>query len=71
MGLQETVNLVAGLKAEQTPQIGFVNSTVTVFVRREGLQRSTSQISAAIKEANCEIIGNLHGDFHKTTLLRQ
>jgi len=32
VGLEETVNLVAGLEAEQAPEIGFGKTALSVFI---------------------------------------
>lgn len=40
VSLEESVDLVAGFKAKQAPEIGFVNMAQPVFLRGQGFQRA-------------------------------
>jgi hypothetical protein len=69
MCVEETVNLIAGLKAEQSSEIRFGEMAVLVLFRNQRFQSATRQVPAHRTEALGDVVGDLHGQLHILTLL--
>jgi hypothetical protein len=69
VSLQEAINLVAGFKAKQAPQIWLIEAAHPVFFRQQGFQGAAGEIAIpGVSKPLGDVVGNLERDFHAFTL---
>src|SRR5712692_5319319 len=63
--LKEAVDLVAGFKAKQAPQIWLIEMTQPEFLRQQGLQGAAGEsVVPAVAKPFGDVIGNVDCEFH-------
>jgi hypothetical protein len=65
VSLQKAVDLVAGLKAKQAPQIRFVEMAKPILFRRQGLQSTAGEI---VVPGFVEPFGNVVGNVDRSSI---
>ena len=68
---KKSIEFISGSKTQQTPQFGLGDMAALEFFESEALERPARKIAARPGHATGDIVGDVDGEFHKTTLLRR
>ncbi len=66
--LQESVDLVTGLEAQQLPQVGFGQAPCSILLRGQRFERAACEIGAICDETGGDIVRQGKGEVHGFSL---